>query len=107
MYHFFSEKDKNELFQEKKIPDIDAIEEKLENLVTHTSALSKLLEDSHKVTNQFMEYAKFDGEVGFAINISHVIQFLNLQIIVPLYCRESCTYVFQSFCLFQYQWLHF
>lgn len=40
----FSGKDKNALFQEKKLPDID--------IVTHTSALCKLLED--KVTNQFM-----------------------------------------------------
>ena len=83
----FSEKDRDALFREKKLPDIDAIEEKLQNLVTHTSALSKLLEDSHTVTNQFTEYAKFDGEVGFTSNMSDSIQFLKLQIIVTLYCR--------------------
>ena len=30
----FSEKDRNALFQEKKLPDVDAIEENLQNLVT-------------------------------------------------------------------------
>ena len=83
----FSEKDRDALFLEKKLPDIDAIEDKLQNLVTHTSALSKLLEDSHTVTNQFIEYAKFDGEVRFTSNMSDLIRFLKLQVIVTLYCR--------------------
>ena len=30
----FSEKDRNALFREKKLPDVDAIEENLQNLVT-------------------------------------------------------------------------
>ena len=82
------------MFQEKKLPDIDAMEEKLQNLVTHTSALSKQLEDSQKVTKQFMEYAKFDGEVGFMGNVTDETQFLKLQIIVPLYCR--LTHIFSK-----------
>ena len=55
----FLGKDKNALFQEKKLPDID--------IVTHTSALCKLLED--KVTNQFMDKNKLFQEKSYLILI--------------------------------------